>query len=266
MLVSLVFPFFYAGLHRLQALHPLDDHAGQQRQRRCDLGCGHPGPSADCADGQPACLISRRLRDARCLAACIAEHDKSMSLKLITPAAALAVTLAEAKAHVRQDQADDDALITAMITAATELAEQYMGARSIMPQTWELSEEGFPDEFHLGRVPVASVTSIKYLDSLGVEQTLHSSAYVLDNYNDSSTAEIEPAYGTCWPIARYADNSVKVRFVSGYANAAAVPESIKSWIKLMVGAMYANRDAYTERKLEKLGFADGLLDRYKVYA
>lgn len=189
-----------------------------------------------------------------------------MSLKLITPATALAVTLAEAKAHIRQDLSDDDALITVMITAATELAEQYMGARSIMPQTWELSEEGFPEEFHLGRVPVASVTSIKYLDYLGAEHTLDPSAYVLDNADDCTTAEVDPAYATCWPIARYADNSVKVRFVSGYASAAAVPEGIKSWIKLMVGAMYAHREAYVDRKVDPLGFADSLLDRYKVYA
>jgi len=189
-----------------------------------------------------------------------------MALKLITPAAALAVSLAEAKAHVRQDQSDDDSLITAMITAATEAAEQYMGARAIMPQTWELAEEGFPREFHLRRVPVVSITSIKYLDFNGTEQTLDPSAYVLDNADDCTTAEVDPAYGTCWPIARYVDNSVKVRFVCGYANAAAVPEPIKSWIKLMVGAMYANREAYSERKLEKLGFADSLLDRYKVYA
>jgi uncharacterized phiE125 gp8 family phage protein len=188
-----------------------------------------------------------------------------MALKLITPAAALAVSLAEAKAHLRQDLSDEDTLITAMITAATELAEQYMGARAIMPQTWELSVEGFPEELHLGRVPVSSITSIKYLDILGTEHTLDPSAYVLDNADDCTPAEVEPTYATCWPIARHADNSVKVRFVCGYANAAAVPESIKAWIKLMVGAMYANRNAYSDRKLEKLGFADSLLDRYKVW-
>ena len=197
----------------------------------------------------------------------LAEKRKiDMSLKLITAASALAVSLAEAKAHVKQDLSDDDAQITAMITAATEMAEQYMGARSIMPQTWEWSDDYFPHEIHLGRAPVVSVTSIKYIDFQGVERTLDPSAYVLDNADDCTTAEIEPAYGTCWPIARNSDNSVKVRFVTGYANAAAVPEPIKSWIKIMVGAMYANREAYTDRKLDRLGFVDALLDRYKVYA
>ena len=50
-----------------------------------------------------------------------------MALKLITPATELAVSLADTKAHLRVDVADDDTLITALITAATELAEQATG-------------------------------------------------------------------------------------------------------------------------------------------
>lgn len=55
--------------------------------------------------------------------------------------------------------------------AATEAAEQMTG-RAIMPQTWELTLDAFPDALELTRVPVASVTSLKYFDATGTEQTL----------------------------------------------------------------------------------------------
>lgn len=188
-----------------------------------------------------------------------------MALKLITAATVLAVSLIEAKAHLRVDVSDDDALITAMITTATEAAEQITG-RAIMLQTWELTLDAFEDMLELTRVPVASVTSLIYTDIDGASQTYSSGAYVLSNYDDFGPAYVVPAYNTEWPATRDQINAVKVRYVAGYANAAAVPESIKSWIKLQVGAMYENREAETERQTYQLGFADRLLDRYKVWS
>jgi uncharacterized phiE125 gp8 family phage protein len=190
-----------------------------------------------------------------------------MALKLITAATALAVSLVEAKAHLRIDVSDDDTLLTAMITAATEAAEQATG-RAIMPQTWELTLDEFPAALELTRVPVASITSVIYADLDGVDQTLSALLYSLDNYDDFGPAYVVPAYDTEWPDTRDQINAVKVRYVAGYANAAAVPESIKSWIKLQVGAMYENREQETVASGHSvpLGFADRLLDRYKVWA
>lgn len=190
-----------------------------------------------------------------------------MALKLITAAAALAVSLVEAKAHLRVDTSDDDTLITAMITAATESAEQITG-RAIMPQTWELTLDSFPEAFSLTRVPVASITSVTYADADGVDQVLSGASYALDNADDFGPAYVVPAYDTEWPDTRDQINAVKVRFVAGYANAAAVPEPIKAWIKLQIGAMYENREREVTGSLVavKLGFADALLDRYKVWA
>jgi uncharacterized phiE125 gp8 family phage protein len=190
-----------------------------------------------------------------------------MALKLITAASALAVTLVEAKAHLRVDVADDDTLITAMIMAAAELAEQHTG-RAIMTQTWELTLDAFPDALELTRTPVQGITSIIYADSTGTNQTLSGSAYTLDAADGYGHAYVVPAYRTSWPDTRDQVNAVAVRYLAGYASAAAVPESIKSWIKLAVGSMYTNRESTVVDRgsVLSLGFADSLLDRYKVWA
>jgi uncharacterized phiE125 gp8 family phage protein len=190
-----------------------------------------------------------------------------MALKQITAATALAVTLIEAKEHLRVDAADSDTQIMAMILAATESAEQIMG-RSVMAQTWEVSLDAFPASVELTRIPVQSVTSVTYADSAGAQTVLSGAAYALDNADDFGFAYVVPGYASDWPDTRDEINAVKVRFVSGCASAAEVPESIKSWIKLQVGAMFENREAETvgAGQVHKIGFADRLLDRFKVYA
>ena len=192
-----------------------------------------------------------------------------MSLRLVTPPTALAVTLAEAKAHLRVTDSTEDLLISAMILAASETAEQITG-RAIMPQTWELTLDAFPSAFELTRVPALSVVSLKYLNEAGVLTTLSPAAYSLNNVNDFGFAYVEPAYNTEWPTTRDTANAVTLRFTAGYADAAAVPESIKAWLKLQVSAMFENREAeaYSSRAVSttvKMSFVDGLLDRYRVW-
>jgi uncharacterized phiE125 gp8 family phage protein len=190
-----------------------------------------------------------------------------MSLTQLTPPALQPVTLAEAKLHLKVDANDEDLLITAAIVAATEMAEQITG-RAIMPQSWKLSLPAFHAALEITRVPVISITSLVYDDANGAPQTLAGTEYVLDNANDYSPAYVIPAFGKCWPTTRSQVNSVRLTYQAGYANAAVVPESIKSWIKLAVGSMYENRQAEVIERgaVLSLGFADRLLDRYKVWA
>ena len=64
-------------------------------------------------------------------------------LTLVTAPASEPVSLAEAKAHLRIEAADDDSLIGALITAARQSAEAHM-RRALMSQTWRLSLDRFP--------------------------------------------------------------------------------------------------------------------------
>jgi uncharacterized phiE125 gp8 family phage protein len=190
-----------------------------------------------------------------------------MALRQLTPPTALCVALTAVKEHLRVDFDDDDALIISYINAATEMCEQVTG-RAIMLQTWQLTApsfwvEGFGE---LTRVPVVSVDEIKYLSMDGTDTTL--AAFALDNADEQGFAYLKPAFGDVWPSARVVDNSVRVNYTAGYTSAAAVPESIKNWIKLVVGSMYENREHQTIERgvVLSLGFADRMLDRYRVWS
>lgn len=189
-----------------------------------------------------------------------------MSLKLITAPAAEPILLATAKAHLRVDHSNDDTLITALITAARQTAEARIG-RALINQTWELILDAFPvAEIKLGLPPVSSITSVKYIDEAGVEQTLAAENYTLDG--DTLPGWLLPAYGVEWPATRDVANALRIRFVAGYgADGTAVPAPIGQWMLIQIGTLYAQREALAPGQIAEIprGFVDGLLDPYRVW-
>ncbi len=187
-----------------------------------------------------------------------------MSLKLITGPASEAITLDEAKAHLRVTHNNEDAYITALIVAARECAEQATG-RALLPQTWEAAFDHFCEKMALQKAPVTSITSIKYLDAGGVLQTLDPGQYELNDY--LQPAQIVKPYLVTWPSTQTHTNAVIVRYVAGYANAAAVPQSIKSWMLLKIGVLYENREAETDIRgsMVRIETFDRLLDASKIW-
>lgn len=169
-----------------------------------------------------------------------------MSLYLVTAPTAEPVSVAEAKLHVRQDDADDDELIRSLIVAAREYTENFT-RRALMTQTWDLKLDTFPycDEIWLPKAPAVSVTSITYVDNDGVTQTWSTSAYTTDfpTGPHARQGRIVRAYQQTYPQTRMVVNAVAVRFVCGYGAAAAVPAGIKQAMKLLIGHWYENREA-----------------------
>lgn len=189
-----------------------------------------------------------------------------MALKRIAPPGSEPISLAEAKAHLRVDIDDDDALITGLIVAAREQAEHRTG-RALITQVWELALDDFPEaEIELPRVPASSIVSVKYMDTSNLEQIVSSGSYGLDNYGIQHW--IIPADGFSWPSTNGGANNVRVQFVAGYGVPSEVPESIKAWIKLAIGTWYDRRAAAAELQSYELPqhFVDGLLDPYRTYA
>jgi len=204
-----------------------------------------------------------------------------MPLQLVTPPAGEPVSLAEAKQHLRVDGGDDDLLIGSFIIAARQAAETKTG-RQLITARWKLVLDAFPGPslmqsstgasfslpghaILLAKCPVQSAVSIEYLDMNGTTQVMPSSDYVLDAACEP--ARLTPAFGKTWPPTLPQMGAVSVTFDAGYGTASAVPEGLKSWIKLRVGSLYGHREemsVLSRGRIDPLPFVDGLLDGFKV--
>jgi uncharacterized phiE125 gp8 family phage protein len=139
--------------------------------------------------------------------------------------------------------------------------------RALLEQEWELILDAFPDgEIELTKPPVISISSVKYLDQAGAEQTLLSTQYVLDA--DLLPGYLLPAEGVSWPLTRDVANAVRVRFKCGYgATAAAVPPGIVDWIACEVVTQFDNPDQVAMAKADSAAGSRAmqLLDPYRTY-
>jgi len=192
-----------------------------------------------------------------------------MGLRLITPPAEEPVTLAEAKAQLRLEHALDDTTVTALISTARQYVELATW-RALVTQTWELSLDGFPvwsvtcpREIQLPKGDVQSVTSVKYDDPAGVEQTFPASSYIVDGYPPARVVLKRVAN---WPATNFEALSVRVRYVAGYGAASAVPGPLKQATLLLVSQMYEHRvPEVTAAVIGQVQFSfDALLAPYRL--
>ena len=166
-----------------------------------------------------------------------------MSISVITPAASEPLSLSEVKEFLRVDHSDDDTTLAIMISAAREMCEQY--TRQIMlTTTIEEFYDTFPnytpqwmDTVYLSRGPVQSITSVKYVDSLGDEQTISSVNYRTDLISQPSRIVSENG----WNATKDTVNAVVVRYVVGYSSASDIPAPLRQGMLLVISEMYENR-------------------------
>lgn len=188
-----------------------------------------------------------------------------MAHKLITAPTVEPIDAATLKLWCRIDGTDEDALLTSLFIPAARQACENATGRALITQTWEAVLDGWPaaSAIELLRAPVLAITSIKYIDTAGVEQTLDSADYALDK--DSEPGWLLPAYDTDWPEARDTANAIRVRYTAGYGAAAtAVPEPLRMWIALHAAAAYMAREAVSDKPLSLNPALDGLLDPYRL--
>jgi uncharacterized phiE125 gp8 family phage protein len=185
-----------------------------------------------------------------------------MAKKLVVANNKSPVSLDEAKSHLRYTDTDEDKHILGLIRSATEQAELFTG-RSFMPQTWEYYQDRFTPCIELPRSPVIFVTSVQYIDTAGILQTIDISDYFVDDV--SEPARIVPDNG--WNVsADNRPNAVKITFVAGYADKCSVPDSIKHAIMIMVADMFEHRESFVVGTISSTLplTAENLLWPYKV--
>jgi len=186
-------------------------------------------------------------------------------IKVITAPTVEPVTVAEAKLQTVVDYNTDDGLFAVIIAAARDNGESLTG-RSWAPQTLEVVLDAFPSGMiELNRGPVTGITSVKYLDADGVEQTLVSGTDY-DSSTDGLIAYVVPCYETTWPETKPVPGAVRVRYAAGWT-AANFPPALKQWMLVRIAGLYAQREAFVVgASIGSMGrgFCDSLLDNYIV--
>lgn len=172
-----------------------------------------------------------------------------MGLKLIVPPATTVISLEEAKRHVEVTHEEDNEKITDYIEAAQSLLEGKDGLlnRCIVPQTWRLSLDDWPESedggaFRIPLPPLISVEAIRYVDPDGVEQTLAEEAYRVDTQREPGW--VSPV--DSWPAVLTTINAVTVEFVAGYQweeshPTSPYPPKVKQLVREIVASMMENR-------------------------
>src|SRR3990167_10126611 len=162
-------------------------------------------------------------------------------LDLVTAPTSEPLSVADAKAHLNVDFADDDAKIGNYISAARAAAEVVL-KMSLLYTVWRYRIDGsFPWEIRLPIGPLRTATglSIAYVDDAGVSQALAASIYQVSL---GDTGVIRPAYGETWPATRPMMDAVTVTFKAGEAAAADLRPAFIDAIRLEVGNRYAHRE------------------------
>lgn len=195
-----------------------------------------------------------------------------MDLRLVTPPTGEPVGLAEVQEHLKALLSDSEAaLVATYIEGAREIVEGITG-RVLMPQTWQLRLDEWPDagrgHIVLPLSPVRSITEIAYTNDAGASVVMPSADYQakLPSSPYAQGATIAPAAGTYWPSAAAGTfGAVRITFAAGYASQAAVPSALKTAILLIVADMYENRQASEARRYEDVPGVSRYLTPFMVF-
>jgi len=150
-----------------------------------------------------------------------------MYLRLVTPPTIEPVTLEEVKLHLRVDGTEEDSLISALITAARQKAEEYT-KRAFITQSWELALDSASGKVYLPRPPVQAINEV-ILDG----EIVSTENYALVG-QDVFYAKI--------PLNAVNPAGLVIRYTSGYGNTATdVPQAIRQAIMMLVAHLYEHR-------------------------
>ena len=172
------------------------------------------------------------------------------------------VSIAEARAQCAVESDDFDTELTIYIVAARAQVESHTGTK-LVTQTIVMQASCFSDLENLPTAPLQSITSVKYLDPQGAEQTLSTDVY--EPVLVGLEVAIRLKLGCSWPAIRSVSDAVRVVAVAGYGAAAAVPALARLAMLLSIGDRMANREETSADNLSCLptGMASLLIDLKK---
>ncbi|MGH6737326.1 MAG: head-tail connector protein [Methyloceanibacter sp.] len=164
-----------------------------------------------------------------------------MTVVLTAAPAAEPVSVAEAKAHLRIDTDDEDALIASLITAARLTVERTLGL-ALITQTWSYFLDHWPPSCRIALpiAPVASVGAITVHDVDGGQTAIDANDYAADVLSVPARVMLKGAPPS---VAPRAFNAFEMAFTAGHGDAAAdVPQPIRHAVTLLVAHWYERRE------------------------
>ncbi len=179
-----------------------------------------------------------------------------MKYSIVTGPTLEPVSLSEMKARARVTDAASDGILAGYLLEARQWVET-VGGLALMQQTIDAYYDEFDCDLELPKSPAQSITSVTYVDTAGVSQTLSTSYYVF-NQRDR-IPRVDLAVGYSWPITQDQANAVTVRFVAGYGTTQSlVPEPVR-------GAVMLYARWLLDGKSEDYDAATRLLEPYRVH-
>lgn len=169
------------------------------------------------------------------------------------------ITLDEAKAYLRVDTADDNALITSLISTAEDCVEKET-RRTLLTKTFELIYDDVGASIEIIKSPLQEVTKIEVVDDAGAKTEVSSSLYDVDISGIRGRVQLRS--GCSWPDHRgFASFIITAK--AGYGDAAAdVPTTLLAAALIALAILYEDRGAMDEGKVSKA--ISGLCWPYKV--
>lgn len=197
------------------------------------------------------------------------------------------VSLMEMKRYLRIDDNSDDIVLSDQIMEARRFIEDQVGL-AFISQSWRLALDRWPaggeawwdgvremsitelyrsnvlQSVTLPRWPLVSITSITTYDE-DSNATSVTTANVFDVDTYRTPGRITLKRGQTWPVALRSNNAIEIVYVAGYANAAAVPMTMKRAIRQLAAFMYNHRgdDCDASQAFADSGAAS-LVDQFKV--
>jgi uncharacterized phiE125 gp8 family phage protein len=147
--------------------------------------------------------------------------------------AAMAVTVAEAKAYLRIANSDEDASIAGFLRTASALCEAFTGLALVRRQVVEVIGAS-PAWSKLGAGPVQAIEEVTAIAADGTETLIDTAGYAVDI----------DANGDGWVrvTAAHAPERVRVEYVAGLAaDWNGVPEPLRQGVLRLATHLYTGR-------------------------
>ena len=203
---------------------------------------------------------------------------------LVTAPGSEPVAAADLRTHLRVDATElPDGEANSLIAEARQMIEDHYGL-AFISQSWRMTIDRWPaaseawwdgvrqmhineiygghKSLELPRWPLASITSVTVYD----EASNSSAVTVADTFDVdiySRPGRMTLKNGSTWPVALRANNAIEIVYVAGYANAGAVPATLKRAVKQLAAFLYVNRgdNCSPADAFDKSGVA-GLMSSY----